>query len=322
MSNSKNWLSKLDHLKGYSVFLNLMYKCRSLISEVVTPLLIKFGVIGAKTVGITINGNMLLQLNKDSALGSKGTILEIPRDKVIFEFVRRKGLWELEESQFIAQALKSAHRRSNSSKIALIDIGANTGLVTLQALNLAKTKTEVFLFEPIPRHISAIKRNLGHFSNIHLNEFALSYKNGQSQIFTESTNHGNSSLLNSVVPKNRMISNTIKIVQTEKFFARNLNKFASYVIKCDTQGMDALILSRIPRSIWKKCESAVVEIWSIKEIRSADVDKLLDMWKDFQFFNWHPDFTGGNIKLDEIKEFWLKKSGKARNLFLSKFPSF
>jgi len=277
---------------------------------------VKFNFVGARVVGETLSGSTLLRLNKDYALGRKSTELEIPRDKVIFESVKRWGSWELEESEFLAFGLRKVGQLPNC-RVALLDIGANTGLVILQALNLSKTSVEVFLFEPIPRHVSAIKHNLGHFSNIHVNEFALSEGNGTSEIFTQTTNHGNSSLLKSVVPLDEQISTQIKLVDTEEYCDNYLKEFDRYALKCDTQGMDALILSRIPNSIWQNVEVAVIEVWALPEINKQDVTHLLTMFQNFKYFSWNP--ISQNIKsLSEISEFWLSKSGTSRNLFLSK----
>jgi len=274
------------------------------------------GFSGAKIVGVTPCGNTLLQLNKDYALGCKGTVLELPRDQVIFEYVKNKGSWELEECEFLARGLKRACRQSTQT--ALIDIGSNTGLVTLQAMNLSTTTNEIFLFEPVPRHVSAIKQNLRNLSNIHLNEFALSDKNGEEYIFTQATNHGNTSLFNSVVPKTGMISTRIQLVESTEYCNKFLNNFEKYVIKCDTQGADALILSRFPERIWKKCESAVIEVWAIPEVSKKDVEGFLSMCQEFEYVGWQPNIgKEKRIELNEVNSFWLSKSGSHRNLFLS-----
>jgi FkbM family methyltransferase len=276
----------------------------------------RLGFFGARIVGVAPNGNTLLQLNKNYPLGSKGTVIELPRDLVIFEYVKKLGFWELDESKFLAHGLKRACR--NTHKVALLDIGANTGLVTLQAMNLSNTSAEVFLFEPVPRHASAIKKNLRNLLNINVNEFGLSDKNGQADIFTEATNYGNTSLLNSVVPEIGMISTQIQLVETKKYCNKFLNNFDRYIIKCDTQGMDALILSRIPEPIWKNCVSAVIEVWALDEISNQDVETLLSMLQEFEHVAWQFNTRKEKIELSEVSEFWLSKSGSHRNLFLSK----
>jgi FkbM family methyltransferase len=275
-----------------------------------------FGFSGARIVGVAPNGNTLLKLIKNYPLGSKGTVIELPRDLVIFEHVKKLGVWELNESKFLAHGLKRACR--NTNKVALLDIGAHAGLVTLQAMNLSNTSAEVFLFEPVPRHASAIKKNLRHLSNINVCEFGLSDKNGYADIFTQAANPGNTSLLKMVVPKNDMISTQIQLVETTAYCNKFLNNFDRYIIKCDIQGMDALILSRIPESIWKNCVSAVIEVWAREEISKQDVETLLSMFQEFEHVSWQSNAKKEKIELSEVSEFWLSKSGSSRNLFLSK----
>jgi FkbM family methyltransferase len=276
----------------------------------------RLGFVGSINVGTSPNGNSLLRLNRNCALGSKGAILELPLDKVIYESVKFKAKWELAESEFLARGLIKACKQQEM-KTAFIDIGANTGLITLQAMNLSRTDNEVFLFEPVPRHASAIKQNLRSLAGIHVLEFALSDRNGEAHIFTEESNQGNSSLLNSVVRENGMVRTQVQLVETKQYFKENINSFERYVLKCDTQGLDALILSRLPEYIWKNCECAVIEVWSLDEISEADVDTLLLNCRDFDSISWNPgEMQEDKIGLDEVREFWLSKSGLQKNLFL------
>jgi len=278
----------------------------------------KFGFSPTQIVGVTPSGNTLLKLNRKFPIGDSGFIVELPRDDVIFRSVSRSGSWEIEESEFLARGLKKACQEPNS-KTALLDIGANTGLVTLQAMNISNTKNEVFLFEPIPRHAEAIRNNLKNLPNIHINEFALSDKNGSAQIFTEKWNQGNTSLINSVVGSKGKIVNEIELRDTMEYCEEFLNGFDNFVIKCDTQGMDSVILSRIPERIWEKVECAVIEIWALPEVNESDVEKLLSMWEGFEYKSWVPD-SRKTITLNQISDFWLNKSGnELGNLFLSKF---
>jgi FkbM family methyltransferase len=291
----------------------LLYIAKNLFSLIGVPM----GFFGARIVGTISNGNTHLQLNRNSALGSKGTVLALPMDEVIFQSVKQWGDWEPEVSKFLAHGLKIACRKPHI-KTVLLDIGANTGLVSLQAMNLSNASAKVILFEPIPRHASAIKHNLRNLSNIHVNEFALSDINGEANMYTQANNHGNTSLLNSVVPEIGMISTKIQLVETTAYCNKFLNNFDRYVIKCDTQGMDALIMSRIPESIWKNCVSAVIEVWALDEISKKDVEALLSMCQEFEYVAWQPNIRKEKIGLNEVSEFWLGKSGAQRNLFLSK----
>lgn len=269
---------------------------------------------GAQNLGISPNGNNLLKLNKNYYLGRKGDIIELPKDKIIFNHVRLRGAWELEESKFLAYGLQKAGREINT-RVALLDIGANTGLVTLQVVNMVDNNFEIFLFEPVPRHVMAVSQNLRNLPNIHLNEFALSNKNGEAVIFTDTLNHGNTSLLNSAVPLAK-IKTQIKLVNTTEYCNSFLKQFDSYVIKSDTQGMDALILSGIPNWIWRKSQCAVIEVWALPEIDKKYVEDVLAKFQKFEFIDWSPK-SQKKIALQEIREFWLNKSGAQRNLFLS-----
>ena len=46
------------------------------------------------------NGNQLVKLRRHSPLGIRGTILELPRDQVIFRAVARGGEWDFELSKY------------------------------------------------------------------------------------------------------------------------------------------------------------------------------------------------------------------------------
>ena len=311
-----SWIPLVHPLPSKTFPQRLIEKLRYIGRNIVVPIGLKFDLLGAKVVGETPSGNTLLRLNRDYALGSRGTVLELPRDKHIFEHVKNYGSWELEESKFLARGLMRLGELP-SSTTALLDIGAHTGLVTLQAMNLAKTNNEIFLFEPIPQHSIAIERNLKNLSNININEFALSNENGKAEIFTEVTNHGNTSMLKSVIKSTEQVRTQIKLVDTTEYCDKFLNRFDNFVIKCDIQGMDALVLSRIPKRIWQNTELAIIEVWALPEISERDVTDLLSMCQRFEHASWQSKFPE-RLDFNEIKEFWLSKSGRDRNLFLSR----
>jgi FkbM family methyltransferase len=311
-----SWIPFVKPRPAKSFPWRLIRKICFIVKKITEIIGLKFDLTGARVVGVTPSGNTLLELNKNYPLGLKGTVLELPKDEVIFEYVRRRGLWELEESEFLAHGLLRIGGMPKS-KTALLDIGANVGLITLQALNLSKTSPEIFLFEPINRHVLAIQHNLRKFSNIHINEFALSNENGIAEIYTQETNHGNTTLLNSIVPPVEQIRTQIRVVDTAQYCDSFLSTFDSFIIKCDTQGMDALILSRIGNRIWENTEIAVIECWALPEISEQNVTDLLLMFQKFEYASWDPK-SCKTISLNEISEFWLSKSGASRVLFLSK----
>jgi hypothetical protein len=118
----------------------------------------KLNLVGARDIEIMENGNHILVLNQDTALGAKGNLVQLPKDTVIYNFVLLHGCWEVEESKFLANLLDS--RKSQSSMGALLDIGANTGLVSIQSSNLGISEFELLMIEPLTQHLEAIHFNL------------------------------------------------------------------------------------------------------------------------------------------------------------------
>jgi FkbM family methyltransferase len=291
-------------------------KLTLIISNLLRNLGAIFGIIGARKIGKSINGNVLLRLNKSYPLGNKGFVLELPRDRTIYNHVKRYGFWEINESTFLALGLKTAENKSDS-KIAFLDIGANTGLVTLQVINHSNSESDFFLFEPIPKHVGAIRHNLGSMPNVQINEFALSNLNGSAFIYTDNYNKGNSSLFKAVVPEGKHIKTLIELIDADEWCKSNLKRYTGFVVKSDTQGMDALILSRISEKIWNAVECAIIEVWALPEINSLSVVNLLDKFQDFSYVSWDP-FSGQLVSIEEIRDFWLSKNGNSRNLYLSK----
>jgi FkbM family methyltransferase len=206
------------------------------------------------------------------------------------------------------------------SKCALIDIGANIGIVSLQAMNMSKTTNEVFLIEPVPNHVTAMTYNLRELmkiSKIHIFNFALTLNAGIETIYVQNSNHGNTSLFNSVMPQDEIIEIQIQTASTAEFFKRHFNRFETLVIKCDIQGFDAKVLSLIPENVWQKINYLVIEVWALPEIEIKDVEKLMNYLENFSTAVWSDD-QKLQLSTKDISEFWLSKSGKHKNLFLGR----
>ena len=295
----------------------LSVKIGRIISDSILLLCARCGISGAKIVGKNNVGNSLLRLNKNGFLGSKGSLIEAPRDHSIFESIRKFGNWEIKVSDFLSESLKMIVPNADGKSV-LLDIGANVGLVTVQALNMSKVQSDVYLFEPLENHVHAIRHNVQNIvgvCNVHVVEVALSDKDGVAVIYTEISNQGNSSLLTSVVPLSDRNQIEISTVETSKYMTNLLKGYSRIVIKCDTQGMDALILARIPNDAWEKVFSACVEVWALPDISSTDVDNLIQVWSTFEFISWSPDFDSA-VDLGDVRNYWLSKSNDQRNLFL------
>jgi FkbM family methyltransferase len=281
----------------------------------------KLGLVGARIAGTSPNGNGLLRLNRKYVLGNRGSVIELPVDKVIFRSVRFEGQYSPEISQFLSEGLDNSAVAGRKS--ALLDIGAQAGLITRQAMSLAKSPHEYFLFEPIPAHLEAISRNFADSpanTPVHIEPFGFGKKNGKALFYTEAVNFGNSSLFQGamLLPEHG-IETEVELVEPKVYFDNFGSEFASFAIKSDTQGMDAFILSRIPRRIWERVERAAIEVWAFPEVAREDVERLISLWGAFEYISWEPTLKA-RIDLTEIADFWTSKSGSERNLFLSRTP--
>lgn len=114
--------------------------------------------------------------------------------------------------------------------------------------------------------------------------FALAAESGSATIFTEGFNHGNSSLIRDLVASDNVIQTENDVQSVAEFadeFLTGVDSHERIVLECDTQGFDALILSRIPTEVWMRVNAAVVEVWAIPEINDAEVAKWLEICQEF-----------------------------------------
>lgn len=274
------------------------------------------GLIGGTEIGVGRNGNALVRLNRDSVLGKKGSLIQLPKDDVMFRSVVTRGSWSRSVSSFLIECFDD--KSEGKAKYAVFDIGANVGLVALQSMNLSARAAHYYLFEPIKTHVEALKHNVGNSSKpniVTIIPSALGDKNKTATIFTETNNRGNSSLFQNVVPLAGRFESVVTFIDSSDFFENFEPEIDIFSIKCDAQGMDAAILSRIPKKIWSRTRRAVIEIWALPEIDPDDVRRVLNRWNHFQDASWSPNFHS-KLRLGEVREFWLSGTSETKDLFL------
>ncbi len=271
------------------------------------------GIKAARSIAKLESGSEHLELIRSSPLGKKGDVIQIPKDKVIHDYVIKRGKWEFDESEFLAAVL------NNQSVAAfLLDIGANSGLITRQTLYLLTEPRRVFMVEPIPLHLESIKFNIqDHTANhsITICPFGLGKVDGTFPIYTEIDNHGNSSFMLEAIPTQGSKRTDVPVKNTEKFTKEFLPSVGALVIKSDLQGLDAIVLSAIPEEIWQRTAGAVVEVWAHEKIDEGDIATLRRAWRCFDEISWSDD-RSRFISLNEALDFWLSKDLGQRNLYL------
>jgi len=277
------------------------------------------GCTGSTVCGYGYDNIVYLSLNRNYYIGQRNEIIMIPKDNVIFESLKRFGKWEPQESYFLSEGLRGASGKS-SDQIALIDIGANVGLVSIQAMNIAQINCEIFAIEPASVNYQCLKHNLQKFTkdnNVHLYNQALSNYNGRSKIFINKSNFGNSSLIKTDENIDNFRVEEIEVYETKNFFKLRLLEFKSYFLKCDCEGSDAAILSRIPNEIWNRVERAVIEISAHSQISKLDLRKMEVILRKFSKVSWQSN-PNDNIDPSQVIKFWGSSTNHHRNLFLVK----
>jgi FkbM family methyltransferase len=275
----------------------------------------RIGVTGSTFHGIDQAGNGVLCLNQNSPLGKKGDRISLPIDNVIFQYVRRRGRWEEDESNFLANHAN----QSISEKILFLDIGGQAGLVTRQFfLHLVRPISMAYIVEPFSAHISAIKNNCYEWINngvLGIFPYALDDKDSQRKLHIQNTNSGNATLLEILdVENSKPYSVQAKsVAEFEKLLSLDNS---SIVIKCDIQGMDSKVLSLFSTKFWDQVNCCVIEIWPIHTVEITDVNYLMERWEHFSFLSWGPSLEK-KCTLEEVKHFWLSQSGSTRNLYIS-----
>lgn len=271
------------------------------------------GIKAARLFATLESGSEHLELIRISPLGKKGDLVQVPKDKVIHDYVIKRGKWEFDESEFLAEILNA-----QPPDAFLLDIGANSGLITRQMLQLLTAPRRVFMVEPIPLHLESIKFNIQSFTEKHaitICPFGLGKEDGTFPIYTEKDNQGNSSFMAEAVPTVGAKRTDVPVKNTEDFTKEFLPNAGAIVIKSDLQGLDATVLAAIPEEIWRRTAGAVVEVWAHEKIEESDIQTLRNLWREFDEISWSDD-RSKFIRLNEALDFWLSKDLGQRNLYL------
>ena len=282
-----------------------------------------FRLAGATELIEESTSRSLLRLNHFNKIGPKNAILRMPKDKFIFQSVRRYGEWESQVSSFLASEISNLE---GMKKVLFLDIGANVGLITLQVtkelnrLNFDRSCFSVICIEPVHSNFDDCITNLtslvGNSFSWDVLQFALGDRDVESIIHINHDNYGDSSLL-SLGGVSSSSSEVVQIVDTLKFSQDVLSKYDAIVLKCDTQGYDAKILSQIPDQVWKKIFAVVVEIESYGNLNESEMSICIDRFLEFEVCSFSPD--GKNrLTAREISEVWNASAPLTENLYLSR----
>jgi len=295
----KNFFTKIK----YKFFLIFFRQKKKLLWTLVNNLM--NGFISAPTISV-------LTLREDTSLGKKNEKIFVTNDSYQTWYIMNSRDFH---KSFIDKVLKFT--KSNIS-YNLIDIGANTGLLTRCLLNNLSNIRNCFLVEPDPDNLFCIKNNLQNFENINTLDCALDLSDGEKKLFIDQNNKGNLSLnyemmtlkedkLSFMNSEDNYINVKTKNIKNYFNDIRNEN---NNIIKIDVQGYDEIIFQEIPRDVLIKTDILFIEITPLKS-KKFDEEKFtlnLDLFKRYIASN------GNQLTKNEVIQITKRQSGKSFDL--------
>jgi len=295
----KNFFTKIK----YKIFLKFFRQKKKLLWTLVNNLM--NGFISAPTISV-------LTLREDTSLGKKNEKIFVTNDSY--------QTWYIMNSRDFHKSFVDKVLKFTKSNIGynLIDIGANTGLLTRCLLNNLNNIKNCFLVEPDPDNLFCIKNNLQNFENINTLDCALDLSDGEKKLFIDQNNKGNLSLnyemmtlkedkLSFMNSEDNYINVKTKNIKNYFNDIRNEN---NNIIKIDVQGYDEIIFQEIPRDVLIKTDILFIEITPLKS-KKFDEEKFtlnLDLFKKYITSN------GNQLTKNEVIQITKRQSGKSLDL--------
>jgi len=295
----KNFFTKIK----YKIFLKFFRQKKKLLWTLVNNLM--NGFISEPTISV-------LTLREDTSLGKKNEKIFVTNDSY--------QTWYIMNSRDFHKSFVDKVLKFTKSNIGynLIDIGANTGLLTRCLLNNLSNIRNCFLVEPDPDNLFCIKNNLQNFENINTLDCALDLSDGEKKLFIDQNNKGNLSLnyemmtlkedkLSFMNSEDNYINVKTKNIKNYFNDIRNEN---NNIIKIDVQGYDEIIFQEIPRDVLIKTDILFIEITPLKS-KKFDEEKFtlnLDLFKKYITSN------GNQLTKNEVIQITKRQSGKSFDL--------
>jgi len=151
----------------------------------------------------------------------------------ISECIRRFGIWEPTETDYLLDRLKPGD--------TFVDIGANVGYYTVIAASLVGPQGRVMAFEPDPGNFELITANIAinQLQNVHAFQYAVSDSAGAATLHTNKFNTGDFRLWEGLDLPDEHKGDTVQ-VETRRLLRSQVP--AGALVKIDTQGWEAKIV--------------------------------------------------------------------------------
>ena len=278
----------LEKIK-YKLLINIFNKKKKLLWTLANNLF--YNLLSAPTISV-------LNLSTNTTLGKKNEKIFVTNDSFQTWYI-------MNDKNFHSQLIDKVKEVIDIDKeYTLIDIGANTGLLTRALLNSSKNINHSYLIEPDKDNFFCLQHNLHGYENIHSFNFALDINDGEKKLYIDKNNKGNLSfnyemmtLKNDKLNFMNLADNyeVVKCKSVNNFFSE-VNDKKNFIIKIDVQGYDEIIFQEIPDNILRNTKMMIIEITPLKS-KNFDVEKLKSKLKIFSEIN---DFNGESFTYENV----------------------
>jgi len=188
----------------------------------------------------------------------------------ISEQLRNHGIWEPYETRLLCELLKPGQ--------CFVDAGANIGYFTVVAAHLVGEAGQVFAFEPEPRNLSLLNKNLsanGFCSRVVAEQAGLAERDGQAVLHLHPANKGDHQLH----PDDEQPREQISIpLRSGSDFLRSRGIDTIDMLKVDTQGAEFAVIRGLLAVLRRSGASVKILLeltpWSLRRAGSSGRELL------------------------------------------------
>jgi FkbM family methyltransferase len=198
----------------------------------------------------------------------------------------------------------------------LVDVGANVGLFSRQALIALSNIARVYAYEPDATNYENMAHNLAPWAGrVSQFGFALARDSGVFKLYLDHENCGNYSLLRSAMAGDPFSTEPVVTLRADVESRRWARPGWPILYKSDAQGYDELIATLIEPATWDAVFAAVFEIWRIQK-PDFDVGAFRDVLARFPHRKLLQ--TNRSVTVDEAIEYLSGRDGQWQDLAVSK----
>lgn len=244
---------------------------------------IALGITPFKILYETPNGLVFLSARINTPLSSKREVIAIPKDNVIYTYVKNYGEWGSLEANYLVSIANKEHF-ATSSHITLIDFGAHAGLVSKIFLDkFIGNRIEVILVDPLPMNIEAQAHNLRKYSKmVKQCESAITPLTRMVEFEIDLNNIGASKVKQGLTAHNNRNIIEVLGISAQQFELRYLQNFSRIVYKSDLEGLDTKIINQFSENVWNRMVGGIIELDPHSNLEKEEIKALL---KKFSSFN-------------------------------------